>query len=72
MHAVSVQITGYVDDHFQLDLTAKYRLNPSTQLYFNAINLNDRPLYAWLGERRFNSQFESYGRTFELGVQVNF
>ena len=62
----------YVDDHFQLDLTAKYRLNPSTQLYFNAINLNDRPLYAYLGERRFNSQFESYGRTFELGVQVNF
>ncbi len=62
----------YVDDHFQLDLTAKYRLNPSTQLYFNAINLNDRPLYAWLGERRYNSQLESYGRTFELGVQVNF
>ncbi|MGY1424312.1 TonB-dependent receptor [Lysobacter sp. A289] len=62
----------YVDDHFQLDLSAKYRLSPSTQLYFNAINLNDRPLYAYLGERRFNSQFESYGRTFELGVQVNF
>ncbi|MDV3237224.1 MAG: TonB-dependent receptor [Gammaproteobacteria bacterium] len=62
----------YVDDHFQLDLTAKYRINPSTRLYFNAINLNDRPLYAYLGERPYNSQFESYGRTFELGVQVNF
>ncbi|MBS7456383.1 TonB-dependent receptor [Coralloluteibacterium stylophorae] len=62
----------YVDDHFQLDLSAKYRFSDAAQLYFNAINLNDRPLYAYLGQRRFNSQFESYGRTFELGLQVNF
>lgn len=62
----------YADDHFQIDLAAKYRINDNFQVYFNAVNLNDEPFYAYFGSRRHNSQFEEYGRTYELGLQANF
>lgn len=62
----------YVDDHFQLDLTAKYRITDNLQVYGNAINLTDRPFYAYFGQRRFNSQYETYGRTYELGLRYNY
>lgn len=62
----------YADDHFQVDLTAKYRINEHFQVYLNGINLNDEPFYAWLGSPRHNSQFETYDRTWELGLQFNF
>ncbi len=62
----------YVDDHFQLDLTAKYRISDNLQAYGNAINLTDRPFYAYFGQRRFNSQYETYGRTYELGLRYNY
>jgi TonB-dependent receptor len=62
----------YADDNFQLDLAAKYRLSENVQVYFNAVNLNDEPFYAYFGNRRYNSQFEQYGRTYELGFQANF
>lgn len=40
--------------------------------HFNAVNLNDEPFYAYHGSRRYNRQFEQYGRTCELGFQANF
>lgn len=62
----------YQDDFVQLDLTTRYRFNENVQVYFNAINLNDAPLYAYYGSPRFNSQHEEYGRTYEFGAQVSF
>lgn len=62
----------YADDNFQVDLAAKYRISEHLQVYFNAVNLNDEPFYAYYGSRRYNSQFEQYGRTYELGLQANF
>ena len=31
----------YVDDHFQLDLSAKYRVNKAIQIYYEWVNIND-------------------------------
>ncbi|MBB1433359.1 TonB-dependent receptor [Pseudoalteromonas sp. SG43-6] len=57
----------YEDSHMQLDFSSKYYLNDNMNLYFNATNLTDEPMYLYHGEKRYNYQYESYGRTFELG-----
>lgn len=60
----------YQDAHMQLDFSAKYYLNNTTQIYFNAININDEPYYLYHGETQYNYQFEEYGRSFELGITI--
>ncbi len=62
----------YAASNLQVDFSAKYRLSDGFQVYLNAVNLTDEPFYAYFGNRRHNSQFEQYGRTFELGLQYNF
>ncbi len=59
----------FQDAHTQLDLGVKFFVNPQWQLYFDANNLSDEPYYAYFGERRYNAQYETYGRTFALGVR---
>ncbi|MDP2716160.1 TonB-dependent receptor [Rheinheimera sp.] len=60
----------YSDDHMQLDFTGKWTLRRGMQLYFNVININDEPYYAYTGRTPYNFQYEQYGRTFVLGVQI--
>lgn len=57
----------YEDDHTQIDLSAKYFINQNMHVYFNGVNLNDEPLYHYFDQRNVNAQYETYGRTFELG-----
>lgn len=60
----------YSDDHMQLDFTAKWTFQRGMQLYFNVVNLNDEPYYAYTGNKQYNFQYEQYGRTLVLGVQI--
>ncbi|SEI00917.1 TonB-dependent receptor [Rheinheimera pacifica] len=60
----------YSDNHLQLDFTGKWTIRRGMQLYFNIINLNDEPYYAYTGRKPYNFQYEQYGRTFVLGVQI--
>ncbi|WP_440056086.1 TonB-dependent receptor [Pseudoalteromonas sp. T1lg65] len=60
----------YQDDHLQLDFSAKYYLNEQTQVFFNAVNLTDELLYIYQGNKRYNYQYETYGRSFELGFTI--
>lgn len=62
----------YVDEQLQVDLTASYRVTPNYQVYVNAVNLNDEPFYAYFNDRRYASQYEEYGPTYELGVKASF
>lgn len=57
----------FEDDHVQVDFMARYYINDSMQVYFNGVNLSDRPFYNYFDTRNRNAQYESYGRTFELG-----
>ncbi|WP_017444493.1 TonB-dependent receptor [Gayadomonas joobiniege] len=57
----------YEDDHTQIDLSAKYYINQQMHVYFNGVNLNDEPLYHYFDQSNVNAQYETYGRTFELG-----
>ena len=58
----------YQDTHNQLDFTFKYAILSGTQIYFNAVNITDEPFYLYHGDSRYNYQYETYGRTYELGI----
>lgn len=59
----------YQDDHLQVDLSLKVNINDSWLVYLDANNLTDEPFYAYFDQRRFNAQYEEYGRTYALGIQ---
>ncbi len=60
----------YEDDHLQWDFVAKSHITENITVYFKAINITDEPFYSYAGRREFNNQFEEYGRTFQLGLQL--
>lgn len=59
-----------VDDHFQLDFSARYFLQDNIQIFFEAININDEPFYSYVSQPSLNAQFEDYGPTFKLGATI--
>ena len=59
----------YTDDHMQVDLTAKYKVNDSLRLTFEAINLNDEPEYYYFGNPSRLSQYDEYGATYGVGFR---
>ncbi|HLV08084.1 MAG TPA: TonB-dependent receptor [Croceibacterium sp.] len=68
------ELDRYVDNHFQLDLSAKYRLNRNVQVFYEWINLNNAKYFAYntLGDRRNLLQYEEYSWTMKGGVKVTF
>jgi TonB-dependent receptor len=68
------ELDRYVDNHFQLDLSAKYRINRSVQLFYEWININDAEYFAYnnFGGQRNLYQYERYNWTMKFGARVNF
>ncbi len=64
----------FVDSHFQLDASIKYRVTPKVQVFAEAVNLTDAEFFAYnnVGGQQNNYQYEIYGRTFKGGVKVTF
>ena len=64
----------YVDDHFQLDLSAKYRVTDSVQLFYEWVNINNAKYFAYnrFGGGRNLYQYEEYNWTMKGGVRVTF
>jgi len=64
----------YVDDHFQLDLSAKYRVNDTIQLYYEWVNINDAKYFAYntLGGGQNLYQYERYNWTMKFGARLTF
>ena len=60
----------YQDTHTQYDLSVKYYLTDTMQVFFNGINLADEPYYLYHGQSNYNYQYEQYGRSFELGFTL--
>ena len=64
----------YVDNHFQIDLSAKYRLAPGVRLFAEWINVGNEPYFAYqnyAGGKRL-LQFEEYNWTAKFGVTASF
>lgn len=64
----------YVDDHFQLDLSAKFRATNNLQLYYEWVNINDAKYFAFnqLGGRNNLLQYEEYNWTMKFGARYTF
>lgn len=64
----------YVDNHFQLDLSAKYQLTEMIQVFGEWININDAKYFAYnnLGGQRNLYQYEEYDWTAKFGARVVF
>ena len=63
-----------VDNHFQLDLTAKYHITKKFQIFYEWVNINNAKYFAYnrVGDRRNNYQFEEYSWTMKAGARVSF
>ena len=64
----------YVDDHFQLDLSAKYRVAPGVRVFAEWINATNEPYFAYqnyAGAKRL-MQYEEYNWTAKFGVTASF
>jgi len=64
----------YVDNHFQLDLSAKYKLTKNIKLFYEWVNINHAKYYAYnnFGGQRNPYQFEEDSWTMKGGVRVTF
>ncbi|HTN14607.1 MAG TPA: TonB-dependent receptor [Sphingomonadaceae bacterium] len=64
----------WVNNHFQLDFSAKFKVMENLRLTFDAINLNNAKYFAYqdFGGAQRLLQFEKYGPTFKFGVKANF
>jgi len=72
--ADEADLDRYVDNHFQLDLSAKYRVTDKIQLYYEWVNINDAEYFAFnrLGGQENLLQYEEYNWTMKFGARVTF
>ncbi|MBB4101141.1 TonB-dependent receptor [Sphingomonas kyeonggiensis] len=64
----------YVDQHFQLDLSAKFKMTKGVRLFADWVNVTDAPYFAYQnyeGAKRL-LQYEKYSWTAKFGVSANF
>tara|TARA_R110000782_G_scaffold78276_2_gene154905 strand:+ start:52695 stop:55523 length:2829 start_codon:yes stop_codon:yes gene_type:complete len=64
----------YVDNHFQIDISAKYKVSDNVRLFAEWVNVNNAKYFAY---QNFNSrkrllQYEEYGPTVKFGAKVTF
>lgn len=68
------ELDRYVDDHFQLDLSAKYQASPNIQFFYEWVNINDAKYFAYnnFGGRRNVYQYDQFSWTMKFGTRVTF
>lgn len=64
----------YVDNHFQIDLSAKFKVNDNLRLFAEWINVNDAKYFAYqnFGGAKRALQYEVYGPTVKFGAKLSF
>lgn len=70
----SASTDRFVQHHFQLDLSAKYKLTENIRLFADWVNVNNAKYFAYqnLNNARRLLQFEEYGSTVKFGARVTF
>jgi len=63
-----------VNQHFQLDLSAKYKLTDNIKLFADWVNVNNAKYFAYqnLGGAKRVLQYEEYGSTVKFGARMSF
>ncbi|MEZ5694074.1 MAG: TonB-dependent receptor [Altererythrobacter sp.] len=64
----------YVDNHFQVDLSAKFAVTDNVRLFAEWINVNNAKYFAYqnFDSRQRLLQYEEYGPTVKFGAKINF
>ena len=64
----------YVDNHFQIDLSAKLKITENIRIFGEWINVNNAKYFAYqnFGGAQRNLQYEVYGSTVKFGVRASF
>ena len=68
-------IDRYVDDHLQIDVSAKYKITDQWKVFTEFKNINDEAFVATIrpaGFSRLNSQYETYGWSAKFGIQFTY
>jgi outer membrane receptor protein involved in Fe transport len=63
-----------VQQHFQVDLSAKYKLTENVRLFADWVNVNNAKYFAYqdFGGAKRLLQYEEYGPTVKFGARVTF
>ncbi|WP_019961139.1 TonB-dependent receptor [Woodsholea maritima] len=63
-----------IDDHLQLDFSAKYKITDNFRVRLEVKNITDEPYQAYIKHDgvRYNSQYEEYGRSVVFGLQYRY
>jgi len=70
----SADTDRYADNHFQIDISAKYKVSDNLRLYAEWVNVNNAKYFAYhtyAGRARL-LQYEQYGSTVKFGARANF
>jgi len=70
----STETDRIVNQHFQLDLSAKYKLTENIRLFADWVNVNNAKYFAYqdlAGAKRV-LQYEEYGSTVKFGARMSF
>lgn len=72
--ADEADLDRYADDHFQLDLSAKFKVNKNIKLFYEWVNINNAKYFAFnrLGGQQNLYQYEEYNWTMKFGARVTF
>jgi TonB-dependent receptor len=64
----------YVDNHFQIDLSAKLKITENIRFFGEWVNVNNAKYFAYqnFGGAQRNLQYEVYGSTVKFGARVSF
>ncbi|WP_325166515.1 hypothetical protein [Tsuneonella flava] len=64
----------WVDNHFQVDISLKYKVTDNIRLFADWVNVNNAKYFAYqnLESRQRLLQYEEYGPTVKFGARVTF
>ena len=71
-HGDSADFDEYYGDYTSIDATASYQLTDNALIYVELNNLNDEPLYYYLGSKDRPNQIEYYGIKGQIGIRYDF
>lgn len=62
----------FAGENLRLDFNSQVRIVEGWHATLNVINITEEPDYYYIGDSRYNSQYDDIGRTVEMGIQAQF
>ena len=75
INAAGGGVDRFVDDHLQIDVSAKYRVTDQFRVFAEFKNINNEPFTAYIqpaGFPKLNAQYEEYGWSAKFGLSFTY